>query len=793
MADTLQPAEVPAVTRTASTIPALYLVALVTFAVVVAPVGFVGTAAGNHQASVFDADGYSASGDGSYDVSDRSAGGVEFTWDFDQVPYNRKTWTYETTAGESQTVEFDWSFGGCHSFSQSDADAYVLADGPGGTTELHVSDSGGCSFGDAGSDTIEIHDGYTFGVRIEGYHYDSRKDMYGTFTLDPVEQYTVTIDSVTGTVATGETVSVDYTVENTGDQATTQDVEFRVDGTLESTAADVSLATGETYSDTFTHATSATDEPSVTVDVSSDHDSDSTTVTVDGVAPTADASNSPTSGDEDVAIAFDGTLSSDNDEIATYEWDWTDDGTFETTGATPSHTYPDPGTYTVALRVTDVAGHTDTDTHSVTVADVTDPTVSVDSPADGATFALHQTLTGSAADGSGTGVATVELQVENAAGDTWDGSAFTTSATWVTASGTTSWSYDTAAAGIDADGTYTVNARAIDGDGNAATTSQVAYTVDENPPTADASDSPTAGEEDAAITFDGRASTDAVEIASYDWDWTNDGSYEATGATPSHTYPDPGTYTVGLRVTDTMGHTDTDTLEVTVEDVTGPTADAGRDRTVGEYTEVTFDGSGSMDNVGIVSYEWDWSSDGTYDATGATPTQKFFSAGTYTVSLRVTDASGNTDRDVVNVTVEASGNPGGGDASTKTPTPTPSPTASPSPTQTRSPTVTPSPTPTATQTSTGTPTGAPTSTPTTALATTPTASGTALPPTSPTAPTPTSASTGTTTGGPQLTGTGTPADAGGPSTTSGANGPGFGPVAGALAILLMYLLARRER
>jgi hypothetical protein len=54
------------------------------------------------------------------------------------------------------------------------------------------------------------------------------------------------------------------------------------------------------------------------------------------------------------SISFDGSGSSDSDgSITNYEWDWTNDGSFEDTGETATHTYSSSGDYTAALRVTD--------------------------------------------------------------------------------------------------------------------------------------------------------------------------------------------------------------------------------------------------------------------------------------------------------------------------------------------------------------------------------------------------------------------------------------------------------
>jgi len=75
----------------------------------------------------------------------------------------------------------------------------------------------------------------------------------------------------------------------------------------------------------------------------------------DTIAPVADAS-SDMSGIEGIEIAFDGTGSSDNVKVTKYVWKW-GDGTNNSTGAQPTHTYTKAGTYTVILTVYDAAGN----------------------------------------------------------------------------------------------------------------------------------------------------------------------------------------------------------------------------------------------------------------------------------------------------------------------------------------------------------------------------------------------------------------------------------------------------
>ncbi|WP_162991657.1 PKD domain-containing protein [Halostella salina] len=157
------------------------------------------------------------------------------------------------------------------------------------------------------------------------------------------------------------------------------------------------------------------------------------------------------------------------------------------------------------------------------------------------------------------------------------------------------------------------------------------------------------------VTFDGSASTDNDEIQTYEWDFDDDGTYEETGETPSHTFEDPGEYDVTLRVTDAAGNRDTDTVTVSVVDVTSPAAEAGSDTETDEGESTQFDGSASTDNVGIDSYEWDFDDDGTYEGSGATPTHTYNDPGTYMVTLRVTDGNGNTDTDTRVITVDDTG------------------------------------------------------------------------------------------------------------------------------------------
>jgi subtilisin family serine protease len=151
-------------------------------------------------------------------------------------------------------------------------------------------------------------------------------------------------------------------------------------------------------------------------------------------------------------------------------------------------------------------------------------------------------------------------------------------------------------------------------------------------------------------SFDAGSST-AQPAATYGWTFGD--ATSGSGKTVSHSYAAAGTYTVTLTVTDANG-TGSKARSVTVVVANQPP--------VAHFTvtcpslQCTFNGSTSTDDVGVVSYTWAWGDGRSETHTGAMSNNTYASAGTYSVTLTVTDGGGQTNSVTTAVQVPSSTN-----------------------------------------------------------------------------------------------------------------------------------------
>ena len=76
----------------------------------------------------------------------------------------------------------------------------------------------------------------------------------------------------------------------------------------------------------------------------------------------------PSSGVAPLPVAFSAAATDADGDALTYTWDLNGDGTFETTGATPSFTYTTAGVYNAVVKVTDARGASATKSVTVSVS-----------------------------------------------------------------------------------------------------------------------------------------------------------------------------------------------------------------------------------------------------------------------------------------------------------------------------------------------------------------------------------------------------------------------------------------
>ena len=280
----------------------------------------------------------------------------------------------------------------------------------------------------------------------------------------------------------------------------------------------------------------------------------------------------------------------DDKGVVSHSWTFGDGGTSSTKN--PSHTYTTDGTYQVSLTVSDAEGLTDNYNSSVSIGGT---------PPDGCD-----------------GLSAWSASTSYKSGDEVSHKGNKYTATW--------WS-------TGADPEIFSNVWRNDG--------ECSSTGENQPPSA----SFTYSANQLSVSFTD-TSTDDNGVVSRSWSF-GDGA-TSSSQNPAHTYSAAGSYSVSLTVTDAQGLQNTTSQTVTV-------SSGGNNQAPDAAFTVSTSGltanfsDQSRDDNGIESYSWSFGDGATSSA--ANPSHTYATAGSYSVTLTVTDREGLQDSASQTVTV----------------------------------------------------------------------------------------------------------------------------------------------
>ncbi|MDM8562892.1 PKD domain-containing protein [Candidatus Marithioploca araucensis] len=264
--------------------------------------------------------------------------------------------------------------------------------------------------------------------------------------------------------------------------------------------------------------------------------------------PTADFSISTTQGEAPLTVTLDASSSTDSDgTIVEYNWSASDGQTASSRRV--NMTFSNAGTYTISLVVTDNDGLQSTNTAKKAVTVTAKPVAPV------AKLTVSPT--------NGDAPLTVSLNGNGSS----DSDGTIVDYAWKASNGQEAYGKNSQMT-FDHAGTYSITLTVKDNDeltdtaqGNVTVTSPPLPNV---PPIAAFSISTTQGKAPLTVKLDASSSTDP-DGTIVEYNWSSSDGQTASGKNVAMTFPNAGTYTINLVVTDDKGAQSTNVAQQTVE------------------------------------------------------------------------------------------------------------------------------------------------------------------------------------------------------------------------------------
>jgi len=345
--------------------------------------------------------------------------------------------------------------------------------------------------------------------------------------------------------------------------------------------------------------------------------------------------SAPQQGQSGQPVSFDASQSTASSPIVSWLWNFGDGATAD--GLNIPHTYANPGTYNVTLTVTDQNGKSNTANQLINIAappQPNTPPVPVISAPPQVEAGLPVAINASGTQHTG------QLTAIN--WDFGDGN---------TATGeVVNHTYATP-------GNYTITLNVTDDKGQSASATQAINIVAKTQPvplTAKIS-GPTQGQAGQSLAFDGQSSASAAPLNNIQWDF-GDGTSDSGNLAVNHAYQNPGSYTVLLTLANDLGQTNTASQQVDIQAAPPPNqppqpAIKASNATPQVGEDVNFDASGTSAGSPITGYDWDFGDGNT--GSGQLTTHAYGAAGTYQVTLTVTDQNGLSSSATTQIDVPA--------------------------------------------------------------------------------------------------------------------------------------------